>query len=87
MSQEDERALLMDRIQAGRSILLKEQEDLKRVASRCEEIIVFVGGEEAARKLSPTLFEEWQLRDKNVKEIARLLHDLTQKYNALGAET
>ena len=84
MSQADERAVLMDRIHAGRGILLSERERLKEVAERFAQIVIFTGDEKHARKLSPTLYDEWKARERNVAEIVQLLGDITAKFEALG---
>jgi hypothetical protein len=57
MAVSDDRAVMMDRIQAGRRNLGIEQAKLKKAADRFADVVVFTATEDAA--LSPMLYDEW----------------------------
>ena len=77
------RAALQKRVEAGRRFLQLEQQDLKKVAERFAEVVIFTGSEKDARKLTPTLFEEWQARERNVRATDKMLEKLERKLEAL----
>ena len=79
----EKRTALQKRVEAGGKILQLEQRDLKKVAERFAEVVIFTGSEKDARKLTPTLFEEWQAREGNVRATDKMLEKLERKLVAL----